>query len=368
MFKIGAGFNPCFLNPKEHPFHLSIPKCVSLLELGHEEFKLSKSVFPPFFKQALSLHIARSPIGEPKKAQDPYIEDLVHFLGENEDFLSVGFHLTGERHANIGRYGFSSYYNPNDPALEERAIYFINTLQRRLGKTVWVENTNFYSPLVQNPLLLWRSVERICAKTGARVIFDLAHHMIDCQNSSIPPESLMGAVPWDCIIEIHLSGVTISKDGALHDGHNTRIPEQEWKLLDMALLSFVKDPSEIYVTLEHTDLDWRHDKEGFYADFERLRRVQKKCTRVPETIYAPFQDRYAKSRLKILLLRRMSDLCNFSDENDIDLNCVIDEWLLSLSLKQGERLVMSAREEEEGAFHAHKLFRDFFASRYGKCA
>lgn len=96
-------------------------------------------------------------------------------------------------------------------------------MQDRVKCNIWLENTNFYSANSEAPLALWESIRRICEKTNASLIVDLAHHLIDCLNVGISPELFFAAIPWNFLAEIHLSGITQSKDGAIHDGHSQPI-------------------------------------------------------------------------------------------------------------------------------------------------
>lgn len=114
---MGAGFNAGFVNDKTSKAHLSFPKRVSLLELGPEElinFKKPLSQLQKKYDFQIALHIARSPITE--SSQDEYIKKISDLTIENE-FHSIGFHLIGPRASNIGKLGFSSYYDPTDSNL-----------------------------------------------------------------------------------------------------------------------------------------------------------------------------------------------------------------------------------------------------------
>ena len=366
MFKVGSGFNVGFVNPKTSKAHLPFPKNISLLELGPEEltnFKLPLHQLQDIHHFDISLHIARSPITESR--QDDYIENI-SILSRETNFQSIGFHLIGPRISNIGKFGFSSYYDPTNPCLESNAIRFISKIQDKTNCNVWIENTNFYSDTHSAPLALWESIRRISEKTNAKLIIDLSHHLIDCLNVGISPDLLFGAIPWKYVAELHLSGINRSKDGAYHDGHSQPIPETIWSYLEKIISFFIHDISLIYVTLEHTDFRWTKESEKFFNDFERLEKLKRALEKGPNH-FLTFSDKaeqYAKSRLKKFLEQHFSKVKEKCIAHGVEFDFIFEQWLSSINFSNGHRLVFSSYEEDLVAFNCKKLFNEFIMEKY----
>jgi uncharacterized protein (UPF0276 family) len=369
MFKIGTGFNVGFIKNKANPAHLFFPKEAILLELGLEELITFENSLMKLKNEqdfSISLHIARSPITENNLTQKEYLDNVINICKKN-NFYSIGFHLTGPRKSNIVKYGFSSNYNASNSVLESNAIQFIQRLQESLCCEIWLENTNFYSSNVNSPLALWESIRRICEKTNVKLIVDLAHHFIDCQNVGVPPDLLFGAIPWGYVREIHLSGVTQSQDGAFHDGHSQPIHESLWSYLEMIVTYFINDLSSLFVTVEHTDFIWTKEKNLFYYDFKKLcdfrEKLNSKNLGLPNQI-ANSAEKYAQSRLKKFLKLHLADTILACQKLEIDFDFLFEHWLSSINFADGNSLVFSSYEEDANAHNSKKMFVKFLMENY----
>ena len=238
--KLALGYNPEFLQ-QGHYFDN-----IDLLELGLFEYSqlLKKRICFPF----LSLHLARSPITESVNIQNEYINQITKSIN-SKDFISVGFHLVGNRFSNIGQFGFSPHYEPSDE-YEKNAIRFLKNIQVKLNLDTWLENANFYSSSFDEIQKAYISLVKIAKHSSSKLIIDLSHLVIDSCNNNIDPSYVIGLIDWSLVTEIHLSGIIEDKNGVLHDGHSQVVDERVWGLLEK-VLPLIND--DTYINLEHTD-------------------------------------------------------------------------------------------------------------------
>ena len=353
---IGAGHNP-FFDAADESRRLKIPACVELLEVGVETLAA-----PGRLKadgRRVALHVSRSPIVEDEGAQSSFVEHLFRVLPRcQSDF--IGLHLTGSRFDGIGRYGFSSHYAPSKES-EDRACSFVERLQRRFGSPVALENANFYSSCFEEIAAAWRSLRAIRERTGALVILDLSHAAIDALNIGVPPESILGLVPWEGVREMHLSGIVKGADGALHDGHALPVHDEAWRLLDLCLERFLPHDAKTCVTIEHTDAAWEGRGDELSADFERLRARLSTQAALPAVNRAGAADSYARGYLKKILKRRVPLAEPACRQRGVSFDSVYDEWIAARLDVGALRLSFSSLEIPDGERGAHRVAAEDFA-------
>lgn len=121
---------------------------------------------------------------------------------------------------------------------------FLNRQLRKLQAIVplvGVENSVFYcSP--QDPLQEPAFLARALAGKGMHLLLDLHNVYTTAQNVGFDPLDYLDRIPFDRVIEIHLSGGTMSDASWLPSGkslrldsHDDCVPEEVWALLDSVL-------------------------------------------------------------------------------------------------------------------------------------
>jgi hypothetical protein len=371
-WRIGAGFNPGYLNNTDKG--LSLPDDVAHLELGFSELlKWNKASVDD--NRDLSLHLARTPITESFDSQDQYIEALMNGIPREEKsvrqkLVSVGLHLTGSRSEGIGRLGFSSHYYPSEKA-ERNAIRFIDKVQERTGLSVWLENANFYSRSYKDIYASWKSTEKISRKSGAKLIVDLSHLIIDAANIGLSEEVLLGLVPWGDVKELHLSGIVEGNDGAVHDGHSLPVHERVWALLGKVKACLPESGDEIIVTIEHSDPVWVKNQTLHDADFEKLRGELRESKGVEKVSMADKSEVYAKSYLMRLLKQWIPNVEPACKQRMISYEDLVLDWLKEVAERKGSRIVMTQEElllnGAESVEVASLSFSEFARRRIQQC-
>ena len=316
MIRIGAGHNPVYVRDRS-----TLPPAVDLIEGGIEELKFWQDGNAP---PRLSLHLARTPITEDLPAQSAFTKKLQLAISGLQ-FCSIGLHVTGPRTSGIGRYGFSSHFITSKQA-EQAAIDFLRSVQDAFGCSTWIENANFYSGSAYEVLRTTHSINRIASSSGSNLIVDLTHAHIDAANVGLSTDSVLGAVEWPLATEIHLAGLAIGADGTLHDGHSFPIADDIWRSLADCLKTGLID-DEMTITIEHTDLAWKHKLPELQGDFHRLTDIIRKT--VPAKSREYDLDRIARSYIAKMLDKAVPGLSSSFDDADIDLQKTIQAWLES---------------------------------------
>ncbi len=371
-WRIGAGFNPGYLSG--HGDGLRLVEEVRHLELGLAELHKWKSTNQDDDRE-LSLHLARTPITESWENQDHFIKQLHGQLNRMEcsgevNLVSVGIHLTGERCNGIGRFGFSSHYSPSVKT-ERNAVRFIRQIQDKTGLPVWIENANFYSSSFREICACWKSTEKICRTADAKIIVDLSHLYIDAMNITITPEVLLGLVPWDEVIELHLSGIVRGGDGSVHDGHSMPVDDKVWALLRQVRKTLHQEAGAMIVSIEHSDPVWITKRNIHDEDFEKLKKELAKCQGNIGASVADKSDVYAKSYLMKLLKQWIPKVEPACAQRMISFEGLVLEWLDEIVERRGSRIVMT--QDEVSLNNAAKVdvaaasFAEFARKRIEQC-
>ncbi len=344
-FLIGCGYHPSHLVLDQTHEHLSLPHNVHFVELGLAEFtqNCNTSIYEGC---EISLHLSRTPICEDELTQNEFIRFLKKNIFSNiNKIVSIGLHLTGSRKEGIGKLGFSSHFKFSDEN-ETSAIRFISNLKKVLTLPVWLENANFYSTSPQEVVQNWRSVRKILNEADAQLIFDLTHSYIEAHNLGLNPEFIFGLVPWEKVVEIHVSGYIIGSDGALHDGHSQPVNQNIWVLLNFIMERFVIS-KKVIINIEHTDLIWKGKKVDYAQDFKILNDFVFSSGKISH--FNEKQIDYAISNINRILIFRHPEIKQLLLENGLDQRMVLSQWIYEFM--QGQlRLVFSKKELPETEF------------------
>jgi uncharacterized protein (UPF0276 family) len=77
-------------------------------------------------------------------------------------------------------------------------------------------------------------VKAIMDRSGCLLLLDLHNIYCNSLNHGLDPYALIDRAPLDRVVEIHVAGGA-SRDGYWMDGHNNRVPEPVWELLEYTL-------------------------------------------------------------------------------------------------------------------------------------
>ncbi|MEY8197706.1 MAG: DUF692 family protein [Colwellia sp.] len=324
--KIAAGFNPNFITNT-----IPLNPDVKLIEIGltaYNKLFTSQSIEIPSYRNDFSLHIARTPISEKSSIQNDYIARNLSDISTNSRIRSIGYHLSGARNLNIGKYGMTSHYTASKIS-EKNAISFLKKTQDLTQKDVWLENANFYSETSKSILEAWNSTLYIAEKSNSTLIVDISHIIIDCRNNSLSPEIILGMIPWNKVSEIHLSGIVTGRDGILHDGHSQPINEECWRLFDHLLYNKLI-PKDAYINIEHTDSIWSEFTDLYENDFNNLKTKISSDYKLNISMASNKINSYAKGYLKKKLVSSIENLSEVCTNLGFSENEIITNWFSNI--------------------------------------
>ncbi|MBL4848578.1 MAG: DUF692 family protein [Planctomycetes bacterium] len=119
----------------------------------------------------------------------------------------------------------------------------LRRLRSRLGPggRVAFENSAFLTPL-GDPTLEPEFLGRICELADCGLVLDLHNAHCNCVNANMSLDDWLGRVPWERVVEIHLSGGSWSDPAWLESGerrlldtHDDVVPEPVWEACEQAL-------------------------------------------------------------------------------------------------------------------------------------
>lgn len=368
--RIGGAFTPGLLHP-EFERRLSLFGDRPFVEFGFGEWRRWESLADAPDIPDFSLHLGRTAICEDQGSQDTFVGHVVDEAATRESSpVSIGVHVTGDRAVGGGSFGLHSHFTGTREE-ERRAIRFLDRLGGATELPVWIENANCYSATAGGTLGAWRSVTRICEATGTGLIVDLAHLYIDAVNCGVPQEILLGAVPWDSVVEVHLSGVRTGRDGTLHDGHSEPVHEGVWSLLETVVAQrLLPEEREVNIIVEHADARWTDQPDQYYADFAR-------ATAFSESVSAPgagsahdYGAAHCRGYLRQLCRVWIPKLAEASEQRGLPYADLFDQWVEDVRARD-KRIVLSLEEvpkrERDGVVVAKFDLLSFAKKRLATC-
>lgn len=178
------------------------------------------------------------------------------------------------------------------------------------------------------------------------MIVDLSHLLIDATNNGLNPSILLGAVPWELVVELHLSGIIEGPDGAFHDGHSVHVHEKVWDLLHECRNGLLDAFNMPIVTIEHSDPCWVEKAATHDADFDRLSEELNSII-VPRA-RADQANQYAKTYLKKLLRQWIPKLVPACKQRQLSFDDLVEQWVSKVVIDEQRRIALTNDEVPEG--------------------
>ena len=322
----GAGFNHALI--KKNP--LDLPVNVTFIEMGISDvIAFSQTGLYPTVRW--SLHLANTAMTENKTNQTLYINHISCLIKKlpkhvQDNLISIGLHLTGSRFEGNGLLGGTEAYFPTAHNLK-LAQHFIHQLHNETGLPIWIENAGLYSEGISYIRHSWEHAHELSKHNYCSLIYDVAHAVVEANNNQLSEDCVLGLVPWEKVIEIHLSGINHSPDGSMHDGHNQPIPDSVWKqfICLTRILSSLNREHDVFYTVEHTSPTWNEHQDNYYADFEKAKQLVYQAT--PLKNYHTQKKRYMESYLKKIIRGEVPLLETACTQRGFDFNTLFSQWL-----------------------------------------
>lgn len=119
-------------------------------------------------------------------------------------------------------------------------------------------------------------VNAIMDRSGCFLLLDLHNIYCNSINHGIDPYAVVNRVPLDRVVEMHVAGGA-SRDGFWMDGHNSRVPEPVWDLLEHTLTRAPRTGGIVFEMLD--DFAVALGVEAIGKELERAHEIWNRCQR-----------------------------------------------------------------------------------------
>ena len=173
------------------------------------------------------------------------------------------------------------------PATEEAAQLVASraaAIQSRYGVPFLLENPAHYlAELPADPDIggEFGLMDRIVALSGCGRLLDLHNLYCNAVNFGFDPKAALTRIPLDRVGEIHIAGGSWS-DGFYMDGHDGRVPEPVWELLELTLSRAPWITGVVFEVLE--EFVKRLGPDGIARELEWARIVWRRYHPQPEDV------------------------------------------------------------------------------------
>ena len=178
----------------------------------------------------VSLHGVALSLGSAEGLDAEHLDRLADLAAEVWPAL-ISEHLAWSRANGV-------YYNdllPLPLTLETLDVVSANVerTQRRLGRTILVENPSGYVALEGSTISEAVFLARLAARTGCGLLLDINNLFISAMNLGTDIGAWLDEIPAAAVGEIHLAGHAVEADGSgslFIDTHGTPVAEPVWTL------------------------------------------------------------------------------------------------------------------------------------------
>jgi len=149
----------------------------------------------------------------------------------------------------------------------------VHRVQDFLGRPLILDNTTYPFEIPDADMSQTEFFHRLVEATGCGVLLDIANIRINAANHGFNPVRFLDEMPLEHVVQLHMSGGFLDKEGELIDGHCRTPDEDIWSLLEEfaarvphvqgSILehdsSFPEDFSDLMSTVTRTRLtfDWK---------------------------------------------------------------------------------------------------------------
>jgi hypothetical protein len=135
----------------------------------------------------------------------------------------------------------------------------IDCVQQYLGRTILVENVSSYVRFAGADMPEWTFLAELARRTGCQLLLDVNNIFVSASNHGFNAHDYLGAIPPNCVGEIHLAGYEIVDD-FLVDTHSRPVYPAVWDLFAEALASLGPRPTLIEWDNDIPAFDILHDE------------------------------------------------------------------------------------------------------------
>jgi uncharacterized protein (UPF0276 family) len=108
-------------------------------------------------------------------------------------------------------------------------------LRDAIDRPLALENVSYYAPQAPDGLEEADFVVEVLERADAKLLLDVNNVYVNSQNFDFDPRAYIDKIPSHRVIQIHVAGHQVRKDGLRIDTHGEPVPDDVYRLLDYAL-------------------------------------------------------------------------------------------------------------------------------------
>lgn len=146
----------------------------------------------------------------------------------------------------------------------------VKLVQDYIERPILLENIAYPFMISQAAMCEEEFFSRLIENTGCGLLLDITNLHINSFNHHFDPYQFIDNLPLDKLIQIHVSGGTVTKHGDLLDSHNTNVDEKSWELL-----TYVKRKSNIRGIIIERDKNFPGDLNLLLSEILIAKKIMK---------------------------------------------------------------------------------------------
>lgn len=181
-------------------------------------------------RHPLVMHGVALSIGSTDPLNRPYLDQLVALRDRFHcPWLSDHLCWTGV----AGRNSHDLLPMPYTRESLRHLVQRVRRVQDRIGAPLFLENPSTYVQFAADQMPEWEFLGELCERADCGIMLDVNNIYVSSRNHGFDPADYLNALPWDRVVQIHVSGHT---DEGTHcvDTHIGPVIDPVWELLAQA--------------------------------------------------------------------------------------------------------------------------------------
>jgi uncharacterized protein len=189
----------------------------------------------------VALHGVSLSIGGVDPLNEGYLTELAA-LATRLSALSVSDHLCFASFG--GHYAHDLWPLPYTEEALEHVVARVEHVQHRLGRRLLLENVSSYVEYRASALTEWEFLAAVAERADAGLLLDVNNVFVSARNHGFSPNTYLDGLPRERVLQMHLAGHS-DAGGFLLDDHGSPVPNEVWRLYELALTRFGPVPTII---------------------------------------------------------------------------------------------------------------------------
>ncbi len=231
--KVGIGFR------MEHARELleRKPECVDWLEIHPENYMHRGGVYPANLKQALRhWPVVTHGLTMGMAAEQPHDVAYLHTLKSLLSDVETPWHSDHLCFASdMGMYAHDLLPMPFNEESLKTVVQRMTEVRDRIDTPIAFENISYYIESPESTLGEPEFIVEALEATDGLLLLDVNNVYVNSKNLGFDPKAWIDLIPADRVIQIHVAGHLIRKDGFRIDTHGEPVCDDVYELLEYTL-------------------------------------------------------------------------------------------------------------------------------------